>query len=52
MAFIPSRMIAGASTVAVVVPSPTMSFVLIAASLTSALPCSRTDHEGEFREQS
>ena len=38
MAFMPSRMIACASTVAVVVPSPTMSLVLIAASLTSCAP--------------
>ena len=38
MAFMPSRMMAWASTVAVVVPSPTMSLVLIAASLTSWAP--------------
>ena len=38
IAFMPSRTIACASTVAVVVPSPTMSLVLIAASLTSCAP--------------
>src|SRR5215469_13178524 len=38
MAFMPSVTIAWAMTVAVVVPSPTMSFVLIAASLTSCAP--------------
>src|SRR4051812_35971396 len=38
MAIMPSRMIAWAMTVAVVVPSPTMSLVLIAASLTSWAP--------------
>ena len=38
MACMPSRMIAWAITVAVVVPSPTMSLVLIAASLTSWAP--------------
>ncbi len=38
MAFMPSRTIAWAMTVAVVVPSPTTSFVLIAASFTSCAP--------------
>src|SRR6516225_7858297 len=38
MACMPSRTMAWASTVAVVVPSPTMSLVLIAASLTSCAP--------------
>src|SRR4051794_24756896 len=38
IADMPSRMIACARTVAVVVPSPTMSLVLIAASLTSCAP--------------
>src|SRR3954469_18378532 len=38
IAFMPSRTIAWAITVAVVVPSPTMSLVLIAASLTSWAP--------------
>ena len=38
MARIPSRTMAWAITVAVVVPSPTMSFVLMAASLTSWAP--------------
>src|SRR6267154_930088 len=38
IARIPSRTIACASTVAVVVPSPTTSLVLIAASLTSCAP--------------
>src|SRR6202161_1797369 len=38
IARMPSRTIAWASTVAVVVPSPTMSLVLIAASLTSWAP--------------
>ena len=38
IARMPSRTIAWASTVAVVVPSPTTSLVLIAASLTSCAP--------------
>ena len=38
IAFMPSRMMAWAMTVAVVVPSPTMSLVLMAASLTSCAP--------------
>jgi hypothetical protein len=38
MASMPSLMIAWAITVAVVVPSPTMSLVLMAASLTSCAP--------------
>ncbi len=42
--FKPSRKIASANTVAVVVPSPATSLVLLAASLTNCTPNSRTGH--------